>query len=320
MRVLKLILLSLLSLFTISCMISAEDLGASFTSPSLKVNATVQEITEEGQSSSVVINDLSTEASTAYIVWSDSHKDKISSLGDYDYTYPEPGIHSIQVELIDRFGNTTLQTIGTTEVSLWVGNAPGSFDFFEPYAWRDAWTSPGLKITHKSNYTDNNEVWSDVTLEGWDSWKLEGQDISTGLLGVSGQTKSSGSFYQQMDGTEALRFSLKRAAHSVEIKFNDLWANEKPTYHEAVRVQLFNEAEDLVLEKIFAGDDDGIVLASLQSESSFSTIVLTVGAYSGGNFQYGWYVNDSLEGVSTLPDEGSEISVASLKVGYSKAE
>ena len=271
-------------------MISAEDLGASFTSPSLKVNATVQEITEEGQSSNVVINDLSTEASTAYIVWSDSHKDKISSLGDYDYTYPEPGIHSIQVELIDRFGNTTLQTIGTTEVSLLVGNAPGYFDFFEPYAWRDAWTSPGLKITHKSNYTDNNEVWSDVTFEGWDSHVLEGQDIAFGMLGVSGQTKSSGSFFQQMEGTEA------------------------------VRVQLFNEAEDLVLEKIFAGDDDGIVLASLQSESSFSTIVLTVGAYNGGNFQYGWYVNDSLEGVSTLPDEGSEILVASLKVGYSKAE
>lgn len=298
-------------------MVNSDGIGAKFKSPELIVSGTIQAYSEKSEPTTLTISDFPSEISSAYIIWSDSYKEKISSKGSYSYTYSSPGMRTVNLEITDENGSSRLQSIGETEVSLFVGDAPMFYNFFEPSAWRDAWTSPGLKITHKADYTDTYETWSEVSFDGWDSSTIGGIDITMGSLGVSGNSGSYGYAYQLLTGREALKFSLDQPAHVVEIKLTDLVENENGSNDEVIRVQLFKKSGALVSEQIFSGDDDGIVLANLQSESSFSLIVITVGAYSGDVFRFGWHATDSLEGVMPQASEGSDALISSVKVRYS---
>lgn len=321
MRIIRKECLLLLVLFCLtSCMINTEGINARSAASNHSVATNISKLAELGMSSTVEITEISNSFKEAYIIWSDSHKEQVFEIGSFSYVYPEPGIHEIKVEFIGFDGEVKTQILGQTEVSLFVGDAPQFFNFSEPFAWRDAWTSAGLSITHKSNYTDEDEVWSEVSFSGWDSSSLDGLDISMGQLGVSGSTSTTGTFYQLIDGTEALRFILNTPAHAIEIEVVDLMADEFSVHDEAMRIQFFDASDVLVTEQIVSGDDDGIVLVSLQSETSFTSIVITSGGYDGASFVYGAYVDDSQQVVSSPVDEGSEMLIDSLRVRYTMPE
>ncbi|MDY6976693.1 MAG: hypothetical protein SVW51_10785, partial [Pseudomonadota bacterium] len=207
--------------------------------------------------------------------------------------------------------------VDDVDVGTRIGDASLFFNFFDPYAWQNSWTDEGITLAHKANTADLNEAWSAMSFVGWDSWRIEGQDVAFGHLGVSGRTSQTGSFFQQLDGTEGIRFDIDTSAMSGEIMFTDLYANESGNLDEQARVQFFDESGNLVDEYLVTGSASGEVSMGFTTQSAFDYFVVTAGAYDGnGQFVYGSYADDNGVAASGEANTGSELLIDAIQVGF----
>ena len=198
------------------------------------------------------------------------------------------------------------------------GNAPTFVSFFNPTGWQDAWTLAGTDLTHKADNQDNTEAWTPLSYVGFDSWLLTGQDVALGDIGVSGRTANSNPYFQALDGTEALRLELDTAATHATIALNNLYSGEQPGAFESARIQLLASDGTVVGQQMVLGDEDGWVEVDVSSSSEFAYVVMTAGAYDGGNFAYGSYADANGNALTGLTG-GSDFFVDAMLVGYAPA-
>jgi hypothetical protein len=159
--------------------------------------------------------------------------------------------------------------------------------------WAAAWTDGAIAISHKADYANANEGWSAVTLHGVSPQTLAGGDIYQGDLGVSGQSVLSSSVRQELDGREALRFDLAHEATEVTANLSRFYVNDDGgMYFESGLLRLRDAAGNVVAEKAFhAGDASGAQQVTLAASEGFASVELLAGAYDGGDFIFGAYVN-----------------------------
>jgi hypothetical protein len=175
------------------------------------------------------------------------------------------------------------------------GDAPTSLNSSNPNAWINAWTQPGIDITHKANYTDG-VAWSAITKNALGSSNLTGGDLFAGDLGVSGQSVATSSVKQEIDGREALRFALTdhSLAGEVSINLSRFFQHDDGSqlYSESGRLQAFN-GDTLVNTLNFKADSaTGNKTITLQVDQGFDSLVLTAGDYNGQDFKFGAYAKD----------------------------
>lgn len=177
----------------------------------------------------------------------------------------------------------TVTDVGEGFTTLKVGDAPTQILRSTPNAWIDAWSKPGVSISHKANYANAGEAWSAVKLDGLNGGVLVGGDAFAGDLGVSGQSIASSSTKQEIDGAEALRVSLQNAATQATINLSKFFSGDDgTTYREAGRVQAFKGGL-IVGELTFAADNaQGVKQVVFAPAGGFDQLVLTAGAYDGG--------------------------------------
>lgn len=175
-----------------------------------------------------------------------------------------------------------------------IGDAPLRVSRAEPDAWENAWTNEVVEISHKANYLDTDEAWSSTTLSGRSSTALSGGDIFGGDLGVSGQSLVSSTIRQEIDGTEALRFTLTETATSVTVDLSRLEGDAVSGNFDAGRLQLFDDSGLIVDELVFSADIDGHEKQiTLDHDTGFSSVVLTAGIYNDADFAFGGLANAS---------------------------
>jgi VCBS repeat-containing protein len=194
----------------------------------------------------------------------------------------------------------TLEIIGVTDAAptiITIGNAPEHISRKTRGAWEDAWTDDAITITHRADYLDESEPYSDVLFTNSGSGELLGGDIYRGDLGVSGQSIPSSHVRQELDGSEALRFELDGDATSITFGVNRLFTNDDNRgFFEAGRVQFFNAAGELVGEEVFvANSDAGDLQVTVTTDEAFSVVVFTAGVYNGDDFVFGGYATESGE-------------------------
>lgn len=188
-----------------------------------------------------------------------------------------------------------LDVVEPTE-TIKVGDAPALLLRSAPKAWSDAWSNSalGLAISHKANYASGAEAWSAVTLDGLNSGLLTGGDLFAGDLGVSGQTAATSTTKQEIDGSEALRFTFAsgvNAAGTATLNLSRFHANDDGSgYREAGRLQAFKGGEQVGEITFTADNTAGTKSVVLSVPFGFDTLVLTSGAYDGsGTFVAGAY-------------------------------
>ena len=217
--------------------------------------------------------------------------------GQFDHLESgETATDSFQYTISDGNGSIDTETATVTihgvpepEI-LRLGDAPDRLPRGDRYSWINAWSDEKVTITHKMDYEDGAESWSDVVISGNGGSVLAGGDIYSGDLGVSGATTSeNGAYYQEIDGTEALRFELTNVATNVVLNLKEFYSNDDGNGNsESVRVQVFDENNTLVKETTAVADSlsgDGSVALSV--ESGFKSLVVTSGAYQSDEFLFG---------------------------------
>ncbi|MBX3641354.1 MAG: DUF4347 domain-containing protein, partial [Nitrosomonas sp.] len=233
---------------------------------------------------------------TSYIVnWGDGTADTFSAAGDVAHVYSAAGSNTIRVDLIDEdgthvdAGNLAVSVNAPSPVEIIrIGDAPLRVSRSDPDVWENAWTNEKIAISHKADYLNTTEAWSSAALNGNNPNVLNGGDIFGGDLGVSGQSLTSSTIHQEIDGTEALRFDLDQAATKVTIDLSRLDGNSSTGHFDAGRLQLLDDAGLVVDELIFNADalssDQQI---TLDHATGFSSVVLTSGVYNGADFIFG---------------------------------
>jgi hypothetical protein len=196
----------------------------------------------------------------------------------------------------ENSSTVTINVLSAAEKVL-LGDAPVRLSTSNPTAWIDAWTKPGISITHKASFVDSGEAWSAVALNGLNAQLLSGGDLFGGDLGVSGQNLGSSAIKQEIDGAQALKFSFDKTAVKVEIDLNRFYVDDDGmafNFNEAGRVQAFDAQGNLVAEEtFFATRTDGTSTVALEHAEGFQSIVVTAGAYNGANFVFGAYADDT---------------------------
>ena len=249
--------------------------------------------------------------------WGDGTSESFNDPNALLHEYGDLGLYDVSVQLVTASGTYDVGVIDDVDVGTRLGDVPAFFNYFDPNAWQNGWTDEGITLAHKSNTADLNEAWSAMSFVGWDSWRIEGQDVAFGHLGVSGRTSQTGSFFQQLDGTEGIRFNIDTSAMSGEIMFTDLYANESGNLDEQARVQFFDESGILVDEYLVTGSASGEVSMSFTTQSAFDYFVVTAGAYDGnGQFVYGSYADDNGVAASGEVNTGSELLIDAIQVGF----
>jgi hypothetical protein len=188
-----------------------------------------------------------------------------------------------------------LDVVEPTE-TIKIGDAPTQLLRSAPKAWLDAWSNSalGLAISHKANYASGAEAWSAVTLDGLNGGLLTGGDLFAGDLVVSGQTAATSTTKQEIDGSEALRFTFasgENAAGTATLNLSRFHANDDGSgYREAGRLQAFKGGEQVGEITFTADNTAGTKSVVLSVPFGFDTLVLTSGAYDGsGTFVAGAY-------------------------------
>jgi hypothetical protein len=224
--------------------------------------------------------------------------------GSATHTYASGGaIHSIHLTVTDEDGSFVAGakdvTVNTTvpPVIVHLGDAPQRLSSSNLNAWVDAWTQPGVGISHKANLDSGSEAWSAVALNGLNGTILSGGDLYSGDLGVSGQNLATSAIRQEIDGTEALRFNLSQAATRVTVDLARFYVDDDANtfnFNEAGRLQALDAQGHVVKEISFAADTiSGNKEVSMDYAGGFSAVVLTAGAYHDGTFVFGAYANDA---------------------------
>ncbi|SER06606.1 RHS repeat-associated core domain-containing protein [Nitrosomonas sp. Nm51] len=233
---------------------------------------------------------------TSFIVnWGDGSSDIFNSAGDVSHIYSAAGSNTISVDLVDEDGThanagslaVTVDSSSQAE-TISIGDAPLRISRSDPDAWEKAWENDTVSISHKANYLDTAESWSNVILDGRNSGALSGGDIFGGDLGVSGQTSISSTIRQEIDGTEALRFDLDQVATRVTIDLSRLEGDSTLGSFDAGRLQLLDGSGFVLDELTFNADafssDQQI---TLDHAAGFSSVVLTSGVYNDADFVFG---------------------------------
>jgi|GEM_PF-1111909 len=300
---------------TIQVTVSDEDGGSSVASKDVVVNNVAPKINVTGagtvdKGATYTLNlgpitDPGTDGVTQYAVdWGDGTTSNYAVGGNVTHTYAAAGNFAIGVDLADEDGmfadaGTFAVKVNETvaPVIVQIGDAPVRLTSSNPNAWIDAWTENGIGITHKGNYANGAEAWTPVTLNGLAVTTLPGGDLFSGDLGVSGQTALTGSIKQEIDGTEALRFTLDHVATRATVNLARFYVDDDANtfnYNEAGRLQALDAQGNVVAEvKFFAGNSSGAQSLTLDHAAGFSAIVLTAGAYNGSTFVHGAYANDA---------------------------
>lgn len=263
--------------------------GADKVNKNQPYQLTLGPITNPGQSGNEII-----------VNWGDGKQDSYNQSGTVSHVYDDgPVIWPISVDF--KIGSVIHSHIADKKVAVFntetLGNAPTKVSKANPNAWINAWSADDISISHKAN-ADSTKSWSPVTLNDKTNSKLSGGDLYAGDLGVSGQTLASSKVKQEIDGTEALRFSLTHLAHEANINFSRLFANDDSVqgHNEAGRLQAFNNGS-LVGEMVFQGDNaNGKKSITLDVNQGFDSLVFTAGAYDGSNqFISGAYSDGSVD-------------------------
>ena len=247
------------------------------------------------------INDPGDDVVTEYIVdWGDGTSDTYNAGGDVTHVYATDGNYTISVSLQDEDGlhadaGELMVIVNDVSVeTVRIGDAPIRVSRSNPDAWADAWTDDGVAISHKADYGDASESWSDVTLNARSSHLLEGGDVFGGDLGVSGQALNSSSIRQEIDGTEALQFDFDGVATAVDVELSRLNVDTDNGHYDAGRLELFNEAGDLVHEELFFADElSHEQQIRVEHTEGFGSVVLTAGVYDGSVFHFGGIADSS---------------------------
>ena len=157
--------------------------------------------------------------------------------------------------------------------------------------WALAWTQTGYALSHKADYGHAAEPWSAVRPNAVSSQALSGGDIFGGDLGVSGQSATTSTVRQEIDGREALRITVPTAADSVTIKLSRLFTNDDGTaLSEAGLLRLLDAAGTVVAEQAFwANIAAGTQTVTLAAAGGFASMELLAGAYDGSSFVHGAY-------------------------------
>ena len=312
---------------TIALLITDEDGEFVAASTTITVNEEISEPTATGSIQEFTLRDqevqldlqISSEEPVLEVIvdWGDGTSESFNDPNALLHEYGDLGLYDVSVQLVTASGTYDVGVIDDVDVGTRLGDVPAFFNYFDPNAWQNGWTDEGITLAHKSNTADLNEAWSAMSFVGWDSWRIEGQDVAFGHLGVSGRTSQTGSFFQQLDGTEGIRFNIDTSAMSGEIMFTDLYANESGNLDEQARVQFFDESGILVDEYLVTGSASGEVSMSFTTQSAFDYFVVTAGAYDGnGQFVYGSYADDNGVAASGEVDTGSELLIDAIQVGF----
>ena len=263
--------------------------------------------------------------------WGDGSQNSYSSVGNISHVFANGGVQRhISVDLVDEDGQ--YNAVANKDVAVYdtetLGNAPALVTKANPNAWVTPWTATDVSISHKADVGNSVEVWSNIGLNGLVSNFLAGGDVYAGDLGVSGQTTATSSVKQEIDGTEALRFSLTHLAHEASVTLSRLFAHDDNIIgvNEAGRVQAYN-GSILVAEKVFNADNaNGQKLITLDVNQGFNSLVFTTGAYDSQNhFVSGAYSNDAGQ-FATAPyatgatQHGSDYLIDILLVGVKPEE
>ena len=312
---------------TIELLVTDEDGEFVAASTTITVNEAISEPTATGSIQEFTLRDqevqldlqISSDEPVLEVIvdWGDGTSESFNDPSTLLHEYGDLGLYEISVQLVTASGTYDVGVVDDVDVGTRVGDVPGFFNFFNPNAWQNGWTDEGITLAHKSNTADLNEAWSAMSFVGWDSWRIEGQDVAFGHLGVSGRTSQTGSFFQQLDGTEGIRFDIDTSAMSGEIIFTDLYANESGNLDEQARVQFFDESGNLVDEYLVTGSASGEVSMNFTTQSAFDYFVVTAGAYDvNGQFVYGSYADDSGVAASGEANTGSELLIDAIQVGF----
>ena len=186
-------------------------------------------------------------------------------------------------------GEFTINVEQVTE-AIRVGDAPTRVTTMSQFA--DAWSDPLVtSILHTATASSATQVWSPVQFSVLSVGVLSGGDIFSGDLGVSGQTMATSAVKQELDGTEALRFTLNTEATGVTLDLSRLYANDDLTgFNEAGRLRLLDANGAVVGESTFvANSSSGELTISLSADAGFTTVELAAGAYDGSEFVFGGY-------------------------------
>jgi len=185
----------------------------------------------------------------------------------------------------------------------------------------NAWSHPRvIAIEHTANASLAVPVWSSVLLGTLNGGTLAGGDIFNGDLGVSGQSAATSAVKQEIDGSEALRFSLLGEATRASIDISRLYLNDDgSSFRESGRVRLLDHDGAVVAESTFLGDSAaGDKTVVIESARPFVRLELSAGSYDGASFVYGGYSKPDGSfgsGVYSTPDgkqHGSEFLVDSI--------
>ena len=250
------------------------------------------------------VNDLGQDTVSSYSVnWGDGLTDNYTAAqvatltGQVTHTYADgPAHRAINVGLTDEDG--TFANAGTLSVDVYgavkLGDAPVSLSSSNKNGWIDAWAKPGIGIQHKADITNGSEAWSAVSKNSLGSSLLSGGDIFGGDLGVSGQSATTSTVKQEIDGREALRFTLSDLAGEATINLSRFYQHDdgSQVFSESGLLQAF-KASALVGEQNFTADSaTGNKSINLQIAEGFDSLVLTAGDYNSDHFAYGAYAKD----------------------------
>lgn len=125
----------------------------------------------------------------------------------------------------------TLRTIGNV----------GAYNRSVPNAWRDAWTSNGVFISHRQDGGNTSEAWLAANYSPGQPGIYGHSDISaTGDIGVAGRTSGTQPTPQEIDGTEALRFVFTGTASLLDFTFASFDAGDR------ARVEAYDSGGGLI--------------------------------------------------------------------------
>jgi Domain of unknown function (DUF4347)/Calx-beta domain/PKD domain len=282
--------------------VSSFDIKVNNVAPTLELSG--EGNTAEGLDYALTLSNLidpgSDTVSNYTIDWGDgSMLENIDALGTVNHVYEISGKYEINVNITDEDGvyldiDSLSVSVDPFELpeTIKLGDAPSALSRLDRNAWDDAWSNDWIDITHKADYSDALETWSNVTLTGSKTSELGGGDIYAGNLGVSGQTLLTSQIRQEIDGTEALRFELNNIATRVTVDIANLEGNETDNIFESGRLQVLDDQGLVVDEIVFQADSAANEKQiSLQNEEGFVAVVLTAGAYEDLQFQFGGNVN-----------------------------
>jgi hypothetical protein len=254
------------------------------------------------------VTDPGTDTVTSYLVdWGDGSNISYAAAGDVTHVYADGAgdiNRTISVSLVDEDG--THSGAGSKEITvndvpaptiIHLGDASGIATTLNPYVWAPFWTDAGVDIRHKANLANAGEAWTAVKLSALSATTLPGGDLYGGDLGVSGKNLGTSTISQEISGAEALRFDLDSEATKATVDLSRFFRDDDANvfnYNEAGRVQALDADGNVVAEQtFFANSSTGTQTVTLEYEEGFSVLVVTAGAYNGGNFVFGAYANDA---------------------------